>query len=540
MRYSTRKASTRKTLVRGSTLGAGVLLALALLVLVNYFGWKYHDRFDWTRSQVHSLSERTENVLAALEKPIEIVVFLTPSQGDPTLYEQVRDLVALYEAASTQISTRFMDPARNPMEFKQVAERFDLANPNVVVVASEDDKRILLGSELAQMDFSGGLGAAPSLAEFRGEQKVTAAILELAEERKPRVLFTTGHGESSLDDFGPGGLSSLSELFNLQNLEAEEWASLNQPAVPADADLVVIAGPTGTFLPPELEVLSTYAATGGRLLLLLDPELNPTGAGTGLREWLAGYGVAIDADVVIDPANRLPFFGADTFYVDSYGDHPATGTVRDEKIPVLLSLVRSVRSEADGDLSGDMPGDVSRTELLLTGADGWGERDLDALPEVGEDDADLAGPVPLGVVVEQEMEPKGDEDSEATESADEMVDGETDGESEAAEDESSGDSEDTAAKQGSERPMRLVVLGDSDFAGNQLLQSNAGNQIFLSDLLNWLVEREELTGIPSKQPEQVRLNLTRSQVNWVRMFSLALLPGASIFLGLWIWFRRRR
>jgi ABC-type uncharacterized transport system involved in gliding motility auxiliary subunit len=84
------------------------------------------------------------------------------------------------------------------------------------------------------------------------------------------------------------------------------------------------------------------------------------------------------------------------------------------------------------------------------------------------------------------------------------------------------------------------VLGDSDFAANRLLQTNAANQVLLSDTLNWLVEREELTGIPPKEPEQVRLNLTRSDVNWIRGFSLAILPLASILLGLWIWYQRRR
>lgn len=547
---------TRKTLVRGSTLGAGVMLALALLVIVNYLGWKYHERFDWTRSEIHSLSEKTENVLASLDQPVEIIVFLTPMQGNPEIYQQVRNLVQLYEAASQQISVRFMDPARNLAEAQQLAERFELANPNVVVVASGDDKRILLESELARMDFSGGMGAAPTLSDFRGEQAITGAILELAQERKPKILFTTGHGERSLDDFGPEGFSTLRDLLNLENLEAEEWASLNQPTVPEDADLVVIAAPDATFLEPELEVLGTWAATGGRLLLLLDPELAATGGlgGTGLSEWLAGYGIEVGDDVVVDPASRIPFFGADTFYAESYGNHPVTDTLRDENLPVLLSLVRSVRSaEDDGDTSA---GEPEITELLFTSTDGWGETDLSNLGGVEQDDDDLAGPVALGVVVEQELDDATDEEGTAE---DVESDAESD-DSEASEDQGDaiGESDDIKSDdvksddeasdgegrdaEGSDRgrSMRLVVLGDSDFAANRLLQTNAANQVLLSDILNWMVEREELTGIPPKEPEQVRLNLSRPEVNWIRTLALAVLPVASILLGLGIWYQRRR
>ena len=136
-----------------------VLLALALLVIVNYFGWKYHGRFDWTASEIHTLSDKTHNILATLDQPVEIVVFLTPNQGNLELYEQVRNLVQLYEAASSQISVRFLDPVRKLAEAQQLAERFELSNPNVVVVASGDEKRILLESELAEMDFGGGFGA---------------------------------------------------------------------------------------------------------------------------------------------------------------------------------------------------------------------------------------------------------------------------------------------------------------------------------------------------------------------------------------------
>ena len=63
---------SRQKVLSGSLFGAGVLLAIVLFAITNYFGWKYHQRFDWTESQLYSLSEKTENVLAELDRDVEV------------------------------------------------------------------------------------------------------------------------------------------------------------------------------------------------------------------------------------------------------------------------------------------------------------------------------------------------------------------------------------------------------------------------------------------------------------------------------------
>ena len=79
------------------------------------------------------------------------------------------------------------------------------------------------------------------------------------------------------------------DLLGRDNFDIEEWSSLGETEVPAGTDLIVVAGPTTGFLPPELEVLSSYLGGGGRLMILLDPVFAP-GTGNmvdlGLTEWL--------------------------------------------------------------------------------------------------------------------------------------------------------------------------------------------------------------------------------------------------------------
>jgi ABC-type uncharacterized transport system involved in gliding motility auxiliary subunit len=505
---SDRPTNTRRELVTVSTLGLGALLALALLIIVNYFGWKYHKRFDWTSSRLYTLSEKSISVLENLESDVEAIVFLSP--GDVELYGPATELLARYEAVSPRFSYRTLDPERNPAEAQALVDQYEVSALNVVVFDSGGDRRVVESNDMAEYDYSGmQFGQGPRLESFKGEQVFTAAILELAENRKPKILFTSGHGELELDDLSGRGFSSAQDLLGRDNFEIEAWASLGQPSVPEGTDLLVIAGPTNGFLPPEVAVLRTYVESGGRLLALLDPILTESGqlAGTGLDELLADYGVLLGNDLVVDPANPLPFYGAETFFVTDFGEHPITRSLKQTQLPVILALASSVTP-------GEGSDDRSLTELLRTSAEGWGETDLENLQAVEQGEDDLAGPVSLGVAVE----------IAAGEAAEPPA---VDGEESEVEPESEGTS------------GRLVVIGDSDFATNSQL-ANVGNAELLANAMNWLVERETLLGIPPKEPEQVRLSLTEDQLRWVNWLVLLIMPALAIALGVAVYFRRRR
>ncbi len=482
--------ANRRQLVKTGVLSASVLLLAALLVMINYLGWKYYKRFDWTKSQLYSLSEKTLNVLAGLKEDVDFIVFLTPEQGE--IYQPTTELLSRYGAASRRVHVRIVDAAKKPVEAQQLVQKYGVRTTGVVVTTGKD-KRVIDSNDLAELDFRTMQSTgAPQMTGYKGEQLFTSALVQLSEGRKPKILFTTGHGEHSLDDQSGSGLSGAQQLLGRDNFELEEWASLGKPAVPEGTDLLVIAGPTGSLVQPELDAFSAYLNNGGRMLVMLDPTLGPVPGGlvtTGLEGWLGRYGIKAGQNIVVDPSNPLPFFGPETIFSKEYGDHPITKALSEGSIPVLLSVVRSVAP-------GSAPG-VKLTELVRTSSEGWGETDLGNLDKVGRDPRDVAGPVGVAVVAESDSTAPG------------------------------------------KRPMRLVAVGDSDFAGNQLLQANVANSVLLSNALNWLVERESLLGIPPKKTEQVKLTLTQDEIRRIYLLAAAL-PILSIVLGTAVFFRRRR
>ncbi|HYH45785.1 MAG TPA: GldG family protein [Thermoanaerobaculia bacterium] len=528
----------RRRLIRTGTLSAGVLLIAALLALVNYFGWKYHKRFDWTASRLYSLSETTRNVLAGLDRDVEAAVFLTPQ--DRQIYEPAQELLSRYEAASPRFKVRWIDPERNPVEAEQLARQYGVERAGIVLV-SGSDRRAIDSAELAEFDFSGmQFGGEPQMTGFKGEQVITGALVQFTEGTKPKILFTTGHGEASLDDQEARGLSSVPEILGRDNFDLEEWASLGKAAVPAGTSLLVIAGPKASFVQPELDALSSYLANGGRVLVLADPVLgqavNSGLVQTNLGPWLAGYGVRLGEDIVVDPSSALPGFGPETIFAKEFGDHPVTRPLQQTNLPVLLTLARSA-SPAD-----QVPPAYQAASLLRTTAEGWGETGLADLGKVERDGADLAGPVSLAVVVTPRGEGSGGGPGgpgmEGLEGLEGMGGPPAAGQNQAP------PQPDPAAPASPAAPaekkgLRLVVFGDSDFATNQLLRANVGNGVLLGNILNWMVEREALIGIPPKKNEQTKLTLTGDQLlsMWLLTFLLPVLGAA---LGVFVHFRRRR
>jgi ABC-type uncharacterized transport system involved in gliding motility auxiliary subunit len=327
----------------------------------------------------------------------------------------------------------------------------------------------------------------------------------------PKLYFVTGHGEASIAQGMSAperGLRILEEVLRRENMEVED-VSLLSGTVPDDADALAIIGPSQPFTEAEIEVLDRYLDRGGRVLVCLDPLIDPSAGmrATRLEGLLASRGIEVHEDLVVDPERRLPFFDLSAVYLSDFGHHPVTTGL--EGVAVLLPVTRSL---------AEVPADGVTTQVIVkTSAGGWGETNLDQLANgepVAKDDNDTAGPVAVGLVAEPTA-------AAPTEVQD--ADLEPD--------------EETSSAEGA--GFRLVVYGDSDFLVDSQID-NAGNLTLALNTLNWLVARDQALGIPPRDVEQVNLYLTRGQLGLVLFITVIGMPLAAIVLGVAMWFRRRR
>ena len=484
---------------RAGISAASIALGVALVVGVNWLGARHWYRGDWTKTRLYSLSTTTKQLVGGLTKPVRVTVFL---DRDSPLWAPVSELLSRYRALSPRIEVEYLDARRNPARAEAVAREFGGVREGTVVFRSGDRKKFVEEEQMAEYEFTGGpMGqGAREMKAFKGEEAFTSAILAVAEERPARVYFAAGHGEGSIDSAERGrGFADAKQLLERDNLTVATWESLGKDSVPADANALVVAGPRTALLPPEVAAIGRYLASGGGVLLLLDPVVPVPGAPAadfGLGALLAENGIRLGTDIVVDPANALPLVGAETVFANRYGSHPIVRALAAERLPVILPLARSASMAENA---------ASATMLVETSADGWGETSLSDLEsELKKDPVDAPGPVSLAVAA--------------------------------------GAPGATGGAEGGKPPDapkgRLVVVGNSRFAAAGSLGSAGNANLFLNSI-HWLTGSEKRIGIAPKTPEQASLSLTQAQVRRITLLAIVGMPAMAVLLGIWVWYRRR-
>lgn len=477
-------------------LSGGVLAVLAIFLLVNWLGFRHWSRGDWTKAKLYALSDTTRKIVGGLKVPVDVTVFMT---RDARLFAPAQELLTRYQDLSPRIHVEYLDPRRNMARAQALVNEYQVRQ-NTVVFKSGDRKKYVTEDQIADFEFSGTPGQGGTVKSLKGEQAFTSAILAVTAEKSPKIYFATGHGEKSLDDAGDSGLSQVKDLLTKDNDSPQSWASLGKSEVPKDADLVVVAGPRAALLPPEAAALDHYLASGGHVMLMLDPVVPAPGgprADFGVSGLLASWGVKLDDDIVVDPGNALPFMGAETVYANHFGAHEIVNPLSSARMAVVFPLARSVES-ATATHAG-----FAATPLVQTTSDGWGETDLQHLAAVKKDDADVKAPVTLAMAVARTANLK------------------------------------TADPADPSAGARLVVLGDSEFATNGDLQNVSNANLFLN-AVHWLVGSESLVGIAPKSPEQTTLAIPAAALRRIGLLSLLGIPGLAVLMGILVWVKRRQ
>jgi ABC-type uncharacterized transport system involved in gliding motility auxiliary subunit len=86
--------------------------------------------------------------------------------------------------------------------------------------------------------------------------------------------------------------------------------------------------------------------------------------------------------------------------------------------------------------------------------------------------------------------------------------------------------------------VRVVVMGDSDFASNTGVGIQGNRDLFMN-VLGWLSQQENLIAIRPKEAGDRRVMMTAAQQANLAWFALLIIPGFIFGAGVYSWWRRR-
>ena len=481
---------SRRQAREGVMATSGVALALGILVAANYILSRQNVRWDLTAAQQYSLSDQTRRVLEELDAPISVLVFAREAE-----FPGFRDRLDEYAYVSSQVNVEYIDVDRSPVRARQ----YEVQAYGTIV-----------------FEYEGRIERTTS----NSEQELTNALIKAVEGEERTVYFVQGHGERDPEGDDRDGYRAVRDALGRDNFRVETVVLAQTGEVPADATVMVVAGPSTDLLPAEADLLRAYLEGGGKLLLMLDPPDTEDDPPQPNLTALAGeWGIELGTDVVVDASGVGQLLGTDAS-VPVAATYPPHAITDGFNLLTAFPLARSVRPAAGGA--------AGRTGVVVveTGARSWAEADLSQLATgevtLDEDAGDVPGPVPIATVVSQtidEPEPAAD---------DEDADG--------AADSSAGDMD----AEDDEPPLeaRLAVFGDSDFASNSAVGIQ-GNRDLALNTINWLAQQENLIAIRPREPEDRRITLTADQQARVYWLSLLLLPGFIAGAGIYTWWGRR-
>ena len=536
---------------RSTQVGTNAIIAtLAMFViigLINFLGVRYGVQIDLTENQLFTLSPQSQQVVRNLDQSVKVWVFESPANpADQELLEN-------YRRYGSNLEFEFVDPQLQP----ELAQKFNVNYIGEVYLEYGNQR------ELVQTISQG---------ERLSEVQLTNAIERITGDRTDKVYFLQGHGERPLEASDEAGLSQAVNALEAKNFTVEPLNLAEQPAVPDDASLIVIAGPKRALFEPEVQALEDYLADGGSLLVMIDPDTNP-----GLEPLLSDWGVTLTNQIVIDASGqgRLVGLGPATPLVTQYGDHPITqdfGTGFS-----IYPLAQPVDMEP---VEG-----IQETPLVITSPQSWAENTPEQQPlEFNEQEGDRPGPLVLGVALSRqdssasppsepeaeetpeaegeetdepeaeetpEVSPEDTDEPEAEETPEAFLEDTDEPEAETPEASPTASPEespeaspspiqtDESQSQEDEAESRLIVYGNSNFATDSWFDQQLNPDIFINSV-SWLSKRDEQAlSISPKEPEDRRINLTPVQSGILGWLALLIVPAFGFLTAGMLWWLRR-
>ena len=558
-----------------------VLIAIALIVVINIIGNVKFTRLDLTEDKLHTLSPKTIDFLEnEIDQVINIEVYL---DGEFPAFIQklkntIKEKIEEFQAyAGKKVKFRFI----NPNEDKELAKdlKQQLAElglyPSFILSKEEGSEefteiwagaKILYGEKQQAIQFLPGGNFLVSPAHVNDainqlEYNFVKAFWQLTNETRDNIAFLRGHGE--LTNAEAWSIQyELKQFYNVDTVQIIDSTGKENLNALDKFQSLVIAKPTKPFNEKEKYIIDQYVMKGGKVFWLIDnldvPEdslaisevVHTFQYDLNLDDMLFKYGARVNKNMVAD-INSGPIMRKNNYKVlDHWFLYPTltnqnTSELTHNVAPIKIRYGSTVEAVGSKDIEKTVILETSKNYKVLParfrisyGYNQHGYRPIDSL----RTDSDATKPLALLLEGEFTSHYKGRiTDKYVTDPAANYIE--------------------------KSKANKMVIIGDGDLIRNELGMSEKGqllpyglqfeplvrdqnnqvatmygNGIFFTNLMDRMMGNEHLISLRSRM-KTVRL-LNREEVSLNRKswqtFNLTIPVILVVLLGLLQWYIRRR
>ena len=436
-----------------------LVLFLAVIGLLAWLSQRYSYESDWTATGRHTLSNTSITLLSRIEGPVQITAFAS-KQVQPV----IKEFINRYQKHKPDIELSFVNPDLEPDKTRAMG--------------------ITVEGELV-ITYQGRREHVTNPAE----ETITNSLQRLLRSQEKKLVFLTGHGERQATGQANHDYNLFTTYLASKGINIVNHNLTEQPAIPDDTAILIIAGPQIGYFDGEVELIRNYLKQGGNLLWLHDP-----GSFYNLEKLAQDLYIRFLDGVIVDPTTQLLGISDPSFaLVTRYNEHPITRGFALMTLFPRASGIQFVGQE-----------EWTATHFLQTIDRSWAESGIMEGAIEYQADQDIPGPLVIGMALTRELPGK--------DPSNEKSDG---------------------------LQQRVVILGDGDFLSNAYL-GNQGNQDLGYNIINWLSHDDNFIAIPGKKAADTELVMSETAWSLLGLFFLLGLPLMLLGSGIFIWLKRRK
>ncbi|MEM7602230.1 MAG: Gldg family protein [Verrucomicrobiota bacterium] len=471
------------------------LVAVQLIIVtiiffqLNYLSCRRHTTWDLTQNRRFTLSETSEGYLKTIGGEVRLVMAFL---GTSDLYPEVKGLLSEYDRiGGDAVVSEYLDLSRSRSRLAELKDQYQLrfGGDQLVIIGETGRVKVIAAEELVTRDVNTG-----RVVEFKGEEVLTSAMLEVTEQQQRKVYLVAGGRRA--DELVPIA-QQIQPLANAQNARLESLVLEGRQSVPEDADALFFPGNTTDLSARELKMVRDYwESMQGGLVMFLDPAAETPNVDELLRE----HGVAPNGDrvlSVISLAGLKPKRISDV----PVSLMPGGGPTRD--LPALSARLLGQTESLDVLFEDDLLlSENIRPRPLMVASEGfWGETEFQGEEISYNPDLDNGTPSLVFTAASVEKGMPGDPGL-------------------------------------SEGSSRLVVVGNPNLISPDGNTSKVAADFTMASL-NWVMNRESLMGISPRRPTAFTLNISPADSGLLQSLTIFLLPGIALIIGGLVWLKRR-
>lgn len=408
---------------------------------------------DLTSHKHHQVGGDVAQLLESLSDPLTITLVSSRFEDERT----VNFLVDAWKKIKPDITVKVQHDPITPEQ----QQEYRFFQEGIVLTCGD----ITRSSDLMKQPLSNAL--------------LTQLLYQVKQQSTHWVAFAYGHGEP--DPLGqlPQDYGTLSQQLESNGFKIQALNLAQVGFIPDNTSLLILTSPKNDYLPKEEQLIEAYLKQGGDVLWMMDFQGKPLPFLSHLLGVNALKGIIIDK------------------HGHSMGTpHPAITLITSYQGP-LKSMGEQISAFPWAQALNMQPKAAFKTKPLLnTHADTWTQKGpLEGTLRFEPEQGDIAGPLPLGVLLTRSLE-------------------------------------------GSKTEQRIIVVGNHRFATNAVIH-NYGNSDLLKTMTHLLVHEDEVAQFQSTPSFDTLTLVPKWFEQGFKILFQALIPATFVFLGLWIQRKRR-